>query len=493
MYFSAGNPLLIGSLVIFLSILICSKVNSKFGVPMLLLFLFAGMFFGSDGVGIQFNNPKLAQTIGMFSLSIILFTGGLDTQYHEIKPVLKQGIALSTLGVLLTTLFTGTFIFLITKNLNVAIAGSFPLSLLLAATMSSTDSASVFNILRAQNIGLRKHLRPMLELESGSNDPMAYMLTIALIQICLSASTDISVIKIVMNFILQFVIGGGLGLLFGYLTVKIVNRIRLNNTSLYPIVILSLIFFIFSATELARGNGYLAVYVAGIIVGNKPLVRKRECANFLDGLTWFCQVIMFITLGLLVNPHELIDVAIIGVIIALFMIFIGRPLAVFISLAPFKKPSDIGAKIFASWVGLRGAAPILFATYPLVSNVHGGEMIFDIVFVVTIVSLLLQGMTIPYMAKKCVMTRDLPKEGNDFGIDLPEELNSKLWEMDVDESLLVNGPLVKNLKLPAGVLIMIIKRNEDYIIPNGMLELKIGDKMLMISQSTFDQEMVLQN
>lgn len=493
MYFSAGNPLLIGSLVIFLSIFICSKVNSRFGVPMLLLFLFAGMAFGSDGVGIQFDNPKLAQTVGMFSLSIILFTGGMDTRFSEIKPVLKQGIVLSTLGVLLTTFFTGGFIYLFTKNMDIAIAGSFPLALLLAATMSSTDSASVFNILRSQNIGLRKHLRPMLELESGSNDPMAYMLTIALIQICLSAGEDVHVGKIITNFILQFLIGGGLGLLFGYLTTKIVNRIRLNNTSLYPIVILSLIFFIFSATELARGNGYLAVYVAGIIVGNRPLVKKRECANFLDGLTWLCQVIMFITLGLLVNPHELVGVALIGVIIALFMIFIGRPLAVFISLAPFKKPEDVGAKIFASWVGLRGAAPILFATYPVVSNVEGGEIIFDIVFVVTIVSLLLQGMTIPFMAKKCNMNRELPKEGNDFGIDLPEELNSKLWEMDVDESMLGNGTMVKNLRLPAGVLIMIIRRGKDYIIPHGSLELKVGDKMLLISQSTFDQEMVLQN
>ena len=330
MVFTSENILLIGSLILFVSIFISSRVSARIGVPMLLLFLILGMFFGSDGIGINFSNVKNAQFIGMFALSVILFSGGLDTRFSEIKPVMWQGITLSTLGVILMALITGLFIWLLTRNGAFSFTGSLALCLLLASTMSSTDSASVFNLLRTQKVGLKHHLRPLLELESGSNDPMAYMLTIALIQFCKFG--ELSTWSIVLNFILQFVLGLLMGALIGRAAIWVINKIHLNNVALYPVIMLSIVFFTFSITELVKGNGYLAVYITGIIMGNTPFVRKRECMRFMDGITWLCQAVVFLTLGLLVEPHQLIKVALPATLIGLFMIFFARPLTVMITL-----------------------------------------------------------------------------------------------------------------------------------------------------------------
>ena len=306
MIFNAENILLIGSVLIFVSILV-SKASYRFGVPTLLLFLLVGMLFGSDGLGLQFENAGQAQFIGMMALSIILFSGGMDTKVQEIRPVMAQGVLLSTVGVLVTTGLTGLFIFYISWWSGLDIYMSLTVSMLLAATMSSTDSASVFNILRSQRMNLKHNLRPMLELESGSNDPMAYMLTIVLIQLAGSAEASVGVI--LKDFAVQFVFGGLIGYGMGKLAVWILNRIDLKNASLYPILLLTLVFFTFTVTDLVRGNGYLAVYLAGIVVGNVRVVNRRDILRFFDGLTWLFQIVMFLTLGLLVNPHEMLDVA----------------------------------------------------------------------------------------------------------------------------------------------------------------------------------------
>lgn len=489
---SASYILLVGSIIIFTSVIISAKVSSKVGVPILLLFLMAGMFFGSDGLGIEFNNMKVAQTIGMFALSIILFTGGMSTSMSEIKPVLKQGVVLSSIGVILTTLITGTFIWLLMSPLHLfsdQLVVSYPMCLLLAAVMSSTDSASVFNIL--QNVGLRKHLRPLLELESGSNDPVANILTIVLIQIC-QGGESVSGWGVALTFTLQVVVGILCGILFGKGFVWVFNKIKLGNTSLYPILMLCIIFFAFSITDLLKGNGYLAVYLTGIIMGNRPLVKKQECSRFLDGITWLCQIIMFLALGLLVTPHELISTtAIFGTVIGIFLIFIGRPLAVFISLLPFKKP-NFKARLYASWVGLRGATPIIFATYPVVAGIPGSQNIFNIVFFITILSLILQGTTVTWMAKKLDMVRILPRTGNLFGVELPEEIDSKLWDMEVTEEMLKAGNKLKDMTIPEGVLVIMIKRGNDYLVPNGRRELKEGDLLLLIGEHDADQELTLQ-
>lgn len=474
MIFTAENVLLIGAVIWFVSILL-SKTGTRFGIPVLLVFLLIGMLLGSDGLGISFDNYKYAQIIGMVALAIILFTGGMDTKFSDIKPILGAGVALSTLGVLLTTVFTGFFIYGISHAFSHVIHIPLTLALLLAATMSSTDSASVFNILRSQKMGLRNKLQPMLEFESGSNDPMAYMLTIVMIQVIQSGGSDINAWKIIFDFVLQFGLGLTFGFLLGKVCVWIINVIDLQNKSLYPMMMLSFIFFIFSFTDFLNGNGYLAVYVAGIVMGNSKLVETRSINSFLDGLVWMVQIVMFLMLGMLVNPHEMFKIAVPALIVGIFVIFIGRPLSVFLCLLPFK---GIGkrSKMFVSWVGLRGAAPIIFATYPMVAGVEGASFIFNMVFFITLTSLVIQGMTIPKVANWLRLSTRKDDGPENFGVDIPEELNTILQQQVVqDEAYLRDYPL------PEGTLVMIVERKGKYIVPNGKLFLKKNDKLLLIS------------
>lgn len=479
MIFTPDNVLLTGSILLFVSI-IAGKTGYRFGVPALLLFLIVGMIFGSDGFGLQFNNAKEAQFIGMVALSVILFSGGMDTRIKDIRPVLIPGIMLSTLGVLLTTLFTGLFIWWLSGMSWTNIY--FPLlsSLLLAATMSSTDSASVFAILRSQNINLKHNLRPMLELESGSNDPMAYMLTIVLIQII--GSSGMGAGHIISSFIIQFLVGGVAGYLLGKLAVFTLNRLNIDNQSLYPILLLAFIFFIFSITDLLKGNGYLAVYIAGIIVSNNKIANRKEIYTFMDGLAWLFQIIMFLCLGLLVNPHELLNVAAMATLIGLFMIIVSRPLSVFICLLPFGKNITNRSRAFVSWVGLRGAVPIIFATYPVVADIPGSSVLFNIVFFITIISLVVQGTTISKVARLLHLSVPQIKTGNEFGVELPEEIDTDLRDMTITDEMLEKGDTLKEINLPKGTLVMIIKRGTEYIIPNGTLKLCSGDKLLLISE-----------
>ena len=480
MVFTAENILLIGAILIFCSILI-SKTGYRFGIPTLLLFLLVGMGFGSDGLGLQFDSASDAQFIGMMALSIILFTGGMDTKLHDIRPVLAQGILLSTVGVLVTTLLTGGFIYFLSSSTSADIALPLLTSLLLAATMSSTDSASVFNLLRSQKMNLKENLRPMLELESGSNDPMAYMLTIALIQVVASGS-DLSIGGVAKDLLVQFFFGGVIGFAFGKFSVWLINKIELSNASLYPILLLSLVFITFTTTDLLKGNGYLAVYIAGVVVGNARLVFRKEVNTFMNGLTWLFQIVMFLSLGLLVNPHEMLDVAWIAVCIALFMILIARPVSVFLCLLPFRNMST-RARWFISWVGLRGAVPIIFATYPVVADIPGSQQIFNIVFFITLLSLIIQGMTISAVARKLHLDLPQEKEGNEFGVELPDEIDSQLMDQTLTAEMLQNGNRLADMDIPKGTLVMLVKRGNEFIIPNGQVELFEGDKLLYISEN----------
>ena len=479
MTFTAENILLLGSVLIFCSILI-GKTGYRFGIPTLLLFLLVGMGFGSDGLGLQFHSAADAQFIGMMALSIILFTGGMDTKLSDIRPVLAQGVLLSTAGVLLTTLLTGLFICYISGWDSTNIALPLTTSLLLAATMSSTDSASVFSLLRSQRMNLKHRLRPMLELESGSNDPMAYMLTIVLIQIVTSDGMSWGIIA--RDLGVQFFFGGVIGYAMGRFAVWLINRIGLANSSLYPILLLSLVFFTFTITDLLRGNGYLAVYVTGIITGNAPLANRKEINTFMNGLTWLFQIVMFLALGLLVNPLEMMDVAAVALLIGVFMIVVARPVSVFLCLLPFRR-LPARAKLFISWVGLRGAVPIIFATYPVIARVEGAGQLFNIVFFITLVSLVVQGMTIAPVAR--LLRLDLPetKEGNDFGVELPDELDTQLRDMTLTPDMLERGNRLADMNIPRGTLVMLVKRGDEIIIPNGQLELRAGDKLLFISEN----------
>lgn len=478
MNFSAEVLLLVGAGLLFVSIVV-SKTGYRFGVPTLLLFLLVGMMFGSDGFGLQFHSAKGAQFVGMVSLSIILFSGGMGTSYKEVKPVLSQGVLLSTLGVLLTTLFTGGFIYWISNLPFTDIHFPLTVSLLLAATMSSTDSASVFNILRSQRMNLKYNLRPTLELESGSNDPMAYMLTIVLIQAIQSGSMSVG--AILGAFGVQFIVGGAAGYVLGKAAVWLINKINLNNASLYPLLLLSFVFLIYTVTFLFNGNGYLAVYVAGILVGNARIVNRKEITTFLDGMTWLFQIIMFLVLGLLVNPREMFGVALTATLIGLFMIVLVRPLSVLLCLLPYSlRRINWRSRLFISWVGLRGAVPIIFATYPVVAGVEGSNQLFNIVFFITILSLVIQGTSISRVARLLHLDEPLPETGNSFGIELPEETNSSLSDIVLTEAMLANGDRLMDMHIPCGTLVMMVRRGDEYIVPNGSVRLQAGDVLLLI-------------
>ncbi|MGX8696857.1 MAG: potassium/proton antiporter [Prevotella sp.] len=480
MTFTPENIFFMGSVLIFASIVI-SKWGYRFGVPTLLLFLFTGMLFGSDGLGLEFHSHEDAQLIGMLSLSVILFSGGMDTKFRDIQPVMAQGLMLSTVGVMLTTGITGLLIYYLSQWTRLDIGLSLPLSMLLAATVSSTDSASVFNLLRSQGIGLKHNLRPTLELESGSNDPMAYVLTIALVEMIV-ASGEFSGMDLAAKIVGQLAVGGVVGYLLGKALVWIVNHINMSNASLYPILVLSMILIMFTLTDLLKGNSYLAVYVAGLVAGNSRMSYRRETNTFMQGITWLLQIVMFLTLGLLVNPTDMLDVWLVAIAIGLFMMFVSRPLAVFVCLQPFSVSAK--AKLFLSWVGLRGAVPIIFATYPVIAGIEDADFLFNVVFVITLLSLSIQGTTITACARWLGLATEEPKTGNDFGIELPDELESQLSERTLTEADFAQGSRLADMHFPKGTLVMMVKRGRSFIVPNGQLELQSGDILLTIAQQS---------
>lgn len=473
---SAEMILLVVSIILILSIF-AGKAGYRFGLPALLLFLGVGMLFGSDGLGIQFDNPQLTQFIGTLALSIILFSGGMDTKLSEVRPIASQGVVLATVGVLLTTFITGGFIYVVCHYSSIYDTLTLPEALLLAAVMSSTDSASVFSILRSKGVLLKENLRPTLELESGSNDPMAYMLT--LILIAFIGSEGMSVPEAAWMLVLQLGIGAIGGYLLGKAAVWVVNKINIDNTSLYPILILAFAFLTFSVVTLIKGNGYLAVYIAGLIFGNSKIVHKKSIGTFFDGFTWLWQIVMFLTLGLLVNPHELLPVTHIGLGIGLFMILIARPVSVFVSLLPYKNFS-LRARLYISWVGLRGAVPIIFATYPLIAGVEHARWFFNIVFFITILSLLVQGTTVTYVARLLKLI-DKPPVKEEFGVELSEDIRSVMSEIEITPQVLEHGNRLMDLSLPDHTLAVMVKRNNRYFVPKGNTVLKENDRLLMIS------------
>jgi cell volume regulation protein A len=296
-----------------------------------------------------------------------------------------------------------------------------------------------------------------------------------------ASGSDLNLGLIGKDLLIQFLFGGVIGFTFGKFAVWLINKINLSNGSLYPILLLSLIFITFTTTDLLKGNGYLAVYIAGVVVGNTKLAFRKEINTFMNGLTWLFQIVMFLSLGLLVNPHEMIDVAVVALLIAVFMIIVARPISVFACLLPFRKMTN-RARWFVSWVGLRGAVPIIFATYPVVAGIPDSNQLFNIVFFITLLSLVIQGMTIAKGAR--MLHLDLPqeKEGNEFGVELPDEIDSQLMDQTLTAEMLAKGNRLMDMNIPKGTLVMLVKRGNEFIIPNGQVELKEGDKLLYISE-----------
>ena len=474
MSLSTENILLVGSILLFISI-IAGKTSYRFGVPVLIFFLTIGMLAGSEGIGgIYFNNPKIAQFIGIIALNFILFSGGIDTDWHSIKPILSKGIVLSTLGVVATALIVGIFVWLVTDFTIFE-------GLLLGSIISSTDSAAVFSILRSKKLALKGSLRPVLELESGSNDPMAYALTIALTGIVINQHYEF--VNIIPFFLKQFIIGGVLGLVFGKLGKLAINNIRLDYEGLYIVLVIAIMFFSFSATDFVGGNGFLAVYICAVYLGKQELIHKKKILKSFDGFAWIMQIVLFLTLGLLVFPSDIIPVIGIGLLISLFLILVARPASIFLSLAFFKVRNR--TKIFISWVGLRGAVPIVFATYPLLAGAEKAQMIFNIVFFISLTSVLIQGTTLPFVAKWLHLT--LPenlKHRTQSDIDLGKRPKSNLTEIIIPQNCEAAGKRIVELGFPPTTEIAIIQRADKYLTPDGSTKIETNDKLFILSENT---------
>ncbi|SHG10613.1 potassium/proton antiporter [Dysgonomonas macrotermitis] len=471
--------LLVLSILFFISIL-AGRIGGRLGIPALVLFIAVGMAFGSDGIGIAFNNLYLAEAIGTVSLCVILFSGGLNTKFAEIKPVIGQSMLLATMGVILTAAFTGFFAWWLCGELVPALGFSLISAFLLASVMSSTDSAAVFAILGSKNVKLKHNLRSTLECESGSNDPMAYMLTITLISL-IKAGGEPNVLMIVFSIVSQIIIGALAGYFIAKFAVKMLNRIKIENDVYYPIIVLTFCIFIFSFTHFIKGNGFLAIYIGGLVIGNSRFVTKRTTFKLFDAISWLSQIAMFLMLGLLVEPHELFPVAVPALVIGLFMIFVARPLSVFISLTPFSKVT-FKDKIFISWVGLRGAVPIIFAIYPLTAGIPHARFIFNIVFFITLISILLQGTFLTKVAKwlDLLAPSRARRRLDDFDVDLAEDIGSISTEIVVTDYALRNGNALMNMPLPDDALVVLVKRDDKYFIPKGKTELNVGDKLLVM-------------
>lgn len=494
--------LLILSLLFFVSIF-ADKIGYRFGVPALLLFLIVGMLFGSDimtslfgmkGVTIETGT---AQALSTMAMCIILFTGGMETKFSEIKSVIAPGVTLATVGVMLTCAITGVIIYYLFSWINAVYTMSIWTALLTAATLSSTDSASVFSVLRTNGVGLKHNLRPLLELESGANDPMAYVLTSTLIGVVVShykltgLVEPVAPLPIIQTILIQLVMGSVLGFAFGQGLVALMRRVKLGNEALYPIMILTACIFIFSITYYLNGNTYLAVYVGGLIIGNNKFTRKRQTRSFFSGLAWLSQLVMFLMLGLMVQPQELIKVNVWlpCLIISLVMICISRPLSVFLCMMPFRDKYRQRDRVFLSWVGLKGAVPIIFAIMCKAGGVPHADMIFNVVFLCTIVSLLTQGTSLTPIARKLDLATPPVKEHTleQFDLDLPEEIQSSAREVEVTEKHLVNGNTLREIAIPPKTLIVMVRRGEDFFVPTGSSTLEVGDQLLVISDKDAEE------
>lgn len=488
---SSGNLILLVSILMFIAILM-AKVGTRFGVPTMLLFLVIGMIAGEDGIGIRIDNLKVAEFLGHLAMTIILLSGGLETSLEETRPIIKKGISMSTLGVFITILVTGTFIWFVFGNRigggGKTLMGCF----LLATVLSSTDSASVFSILRSKRLTLRENLGPLLELESGSNDPMAYVLTILFVQIMEAlenvsgaSGTWIVILTGLWILIKQIIIGFGVGWALGHGARWLLTRINLHTSPLYAILILSIALFSNGLASFLGGNGLLALYISAIIIGNtKDLPYKKDVLLFSDGITWLAQLMMFLLLGLLAKPSQMGHILLPALLIGVFIILVARPAGIMLSLLPFKGLS-FRAKLLSSWVGLKGAGPILFALYTVLEGVDGSNEIFNIVFTITLLSLLVQGMTLSPMAHLLNLSIDDDPEVETFGMEIPQEMGILRDHIVTDQDL-ARGDTLRDLRLPHGIRVVMVKRDNQFLVPHGSMKLMVDDKLVIIMGDSDD-------
>lgn len=463
--------LIIVTVLLILSVL-ASKISDRFGIPVLLLFLSLGMLAGSEGIGgIYFDNPDIAQTVSIIALVLILFSGGLQTKWSEAGPVKVESWTLATLGTLMTAVIVGLFA---KQFLGLTLLEG----LLLGSMMSSTDAAAVFSVLRSKGVSLKGKLKPLLELESGSNDPMAVFLTVGMI--LLIQQPDKSPFSLILLFIQQMAIGALLGYLMGRLVAYVLNKIKLGYIGLYPVMSLAFVLLTFGIADVLNGSGFLAVYFMGIVMNNVDMVHKRTLQRFHDGVAWLMQIAMFIILGLFIYPSELVKVAGVSLLVAIVLIFIARPISVFLTL--LFRPITFKEKTFISWVGLRGAAPIILATFPMFAGIEKSGLYFNVIFFIVLTSVLLQGTTIPLVARWLKLDKpieDIPIYPIEY--QPVKGMHSELTRLFVPQDSNLAGKALKELMLPENFLITLIERDDEFIVPKGGTVIYMNDTLLVLT------------
>ena len=466
--------ILFGASVLLLLSVLASKVASKLSVPALIIFILVGMIAGSEGPGgIEFDDAWAAQLLGVIALAFIIFSGGLHSSWKQVRPVLWTGVSLSTIGVFLTAILVGLFVHYVFEF-------SLLSAFLLGAIVSSTDAAAVFSVMSSSGTQLKGSLKNLLEFESASNDPMAVILTLGFIH--LITNPQASVWSMIFLLLQQMVLGIAIGFIMGKLIIFKVNKLRLDYEGLYPVLTLSLVIFTYGATASIGGSGFLAVYIAGLMMGGAEFVHKQSLTRFHDGLAWLMQITMFLILGLLVFPSKILPVMFTGILISVFLILVARPIGVFLSL-PFGK-INLKEKSFISWVGLRGAVPIILATFPLLAGVPKADVLFNIVFFIVITSVLIQGTTIP-LAAKWLGVQSQDKETNTEHVEFEFSYNedSEKTELVIPGDSEAIGKQVVELGLPESAVIILIKRENTSIVPRGATIIESGDNLLVLSKT----------
>ena len=452
-----------------LVLLICitsTKILYKFGVPILLIFIVLGMLFGSDGiVGIYFDNYELASDICSIALIFIMFYGGFGTNWKMAKPIAVQSILMSSLGVVITAGLTGLFSSIVFKT-------SLLEGLLIGAVIASTDAAAVFAILRSQKLNLKGSIASILEIESGSNDPFAYMLTIIILGLMSNQGYG-SIVPMLLN---QIIVGILASIVLAKLSVYLLRNVMFEIEGFYPIFITAISILSYSLSEYFGGNGYLSVYITGIIIGNSKIPHKKSIFQFFDGVSWLMQILLFFLLGLLAFPSQIPSVMFKGISISIFMILIARPIATFSILSWFKVP--IKEQLFISWVGIRGAASIVFAIFAVTYDVHINYDIFHIIFFIVLFSVSVQGTLIPKVARKLDLIDDDQSVLKTFN-DYKENKSTKLIEFTISENSPIANKSIMDSNIPEDILVVMIKRKGDVLVPNGSTVILPGDTLVL--------------
>ncbi len=448
-----------------------SRATERVSVPVVLIFLIIGVLAGSEGLlGIDFEDYAFSYRLGTIALALILFDGGLNTPMSAVRRSIRPAVVLATVGVvgIAGTVAVSARLF----------GFGWPEAMLLGAIVSSTDAAAVFSVLRGSGLHLKRRVGATLELESGLNDPMAVILTMVLTSQLMGSTGEWW--RIPVDVILQLGIGATLGLSIGYAGRLLMTRLRLPAGGLYPALTLGLAFIAFSVPTLLFGSGFLAVYLAGLVMGNGALPYKASLLRVHDAIAWLSQIVMFLILGLLVFPSELLDVGWAGVGIALLLAFVGRPLVTALLLVPFRFPRREVAYI--SWVGLRGAVPIVLATYPVLMGAPGADRIFNVVFFIVVLSALVPGSTVPWVTRKLRLeSHEPPAPTAILAIESRQPLVGDLLSFYVDENLAVAGATVADLSLPEDSAVSLIIRGQQLVAPKDSTELRAGDHVYIVS------------